>query len=382
MDNVTRDERKSTGRAARQRPQYVGSPADRLIGLWRKEDPRFEDVADDVLDAGRRGVLEVALRRLDPMEVGQFAEDLLILAQERVRPGDGPELVATALYVMAVEVESRPDGPPPVAALTAAMLSDGLVECLADTGVRDFRLLPVWLAPPALVALDPFARRALLNRLMGSEDEALRYVTEAGLIPDTGFTGGMLAVVGTVEQILDAADDDAADDDDDDDQGEDEGDDDDEGGEAEPADEDGDQQDEAVLARLDALEAQAASRFEAMIQDLSRTITAVEPLVRRCEPVGGLEELRDFLRDIEDAGPDELDELSDFLAVAVDETADGALVAEVAEAPEGLHVRLFDTAGTLLDERAFILPEPQRDDARALLDERCRTVRQAGSIPG
>lgn len=326
--------------------RFTGTPADRLVRLWRSNDERFDELLDETLDSRRQAVLEAALGKLHEEERPEFLDEVETIA-ESVRRTDaqGDDVIAT-LFWLAVEVSGALTEPPSVDAIERALDSSGLLEKAADT-----RLLPAWLDPEALVYLEAADRRALLQRMLTSNDEALRFAKDEELLADPADAGiRLVGVVGLVEEEASLI-------------------------------EDLDQEalpdplqlldDYDEVPELDPVEEERIRQAMASFADAVR---AADPRVRRCEPAGGLNDLLDLLAEADWEDEGDLGELANFIDVTSDETSDAVVDAVVTRTPQGLFVRAYGGDGRLLDERAFALDGEQMDQAMALLNQRCRSV--------
>ncbi|MBP2295961.1 hypothetical protein [Azospirillum rugosum] len=337
--------RDGTGKPAPSR--FTGTPADRLVRLWRSNDERFDELLDETLDSRRQAVLEAALGKLHEEERPEFLDEVETIA-ESVRRTDaqGDDVIAT-LFWLAVEVSGELTQPPSVDAIERALDSSGLLENASDT-----RLLPAWLDPEALVYLEAADRRALLQRMLTSNDEALRFAKDEELLADPADAGiRLVSVVGLVEEeasLIDDLDQEALPD---------------------PLQLIGG--DDYEEPELDPVEEERIRQALASFTDAVRT---ADPRVRRCEPAGGLNDLLDLLAEADWADEGDLGELASFIDVASDETSDAVVDTVVTRTPQGLFVRAYGADGRLLDERAFALDGNQMDQAMALLRQRCRSV--------
>lgn len=329
---------------------FAGTPADRLIRLWRANDQRFGVLLDEVLDSGRQPVIEAAIGKLREDESYAFIDEVDAFSETLQRTDSYGDLSTVTLFWLAVEVDGDLSEPPPVETIERGLDSSGLLETAADT-----RLLPLWLDPEPLAYLEAADRRTLLHRLLASTDEAAAFVRQQDLLaavePDPEFPGPrFVAVVGLVEESADYAP-----------------------AEAQP--------DPLNLGLGQGEEPEIDPAEELRIKEamaaFSDAVRAADPRVRRCEPIGGLTDLLDFTADEAWQGDGALDEVADFLDVASNETADGVIDATVADTAAGLHVRAFDSDGRLLDDRLFDLEGDAAAEATALLKRRCRRVEGA-----
>ncbi|SMH31700.1 hypothetical protein [Azospirillum agricola] len=328
---------------------FAGTPADRLIRLWRANDQRFGVLLDEILDSGRQPVIEAAIAKLREDESYAFIDEVDAFSETLQRTDSYGDPSTVTLFWLAVEVEGDLTEPPPVEVIERGLDSSGLLETAADT-----RLLPLWLDPEPLAYLEAADRRTLLHRLLESTEQAEAFVRKQDLLapaqPDAEQPGPrFVAVVGLVEESDDAI---AA------------------ANDAQP--------DPLKLGIGDADEPEIDPAEELRIKEamavFSDAVKAADPRVRRCEPIGGLTDLLDFTADEAWQGDGALDEVADFLDVASNETVDGVVDASVSDTVAGLHVRAFDSEGRLLDDRLFSLEEGQTAEAMALLKRRCRRV--------
>lgn len=323
---------------------FAGTPADRLVRLWRTADQRFGLLLDEVLDAGRQPVIEAALGKLREDEQYEFLDEVEAIAESIQRTDSYGDLSTVTLFWLAVEVDGDLSEPPAVEVIERGLDSSGLLENAADT-----KLLPLWLDPEPLSYLEAADRRALLNRLLVSVDEATAYARQQDLIaPVAGPSPRFVAVVGLVEESGDGMP----------------------GGETLP-DPLNFGLDSVPEPELDPVE---EARVREALEHFAEQVKAADPRVRRCEPIGGLNDLLDFTADAEWQADSGLDEVADFLDVASNETADGVVDASVADTGAGLHVRAMDSDGRTLDDRLFTLDGEAVEAAMALLKRRCRRV--------
>ncbi|WP_449235401.1 hypothetical protein [Azospirillum doebereinerae] len=328
---------------------FTGTPADRLIRLWRSNDQRFGVLLDEVLDSGRQPVIEAAIAKLREDESYAFIDEVDAFSETLQRTDSYGDPSTVTLFWLAVEVDGDLTEAPPAEAIERALDASGLLENAADT-----RLLPLWLDPEPLAYLEAADRRTLLHRLLASTDEAADFVRKQDLLapalPAEDTPGPrFVAVVGLVEESDDAS---AA------------------SAEAIP--------DPLNFGLPQAEEPEIDPAEELRIKEamaaFSDAVRAADPRVRRCEPIGGLTDLLDFTADEAWQADGELDEVADFLDIASNETADGVIDATVADTVAGLHVRAYDSEGRLLDDRLFSLEGEPAAGALALLKRRCRKV--------
>jgi hypothetical protein len=153
------------------RPSFGTAPgpiADRLLDSFADdEDSAFTELAQDLLDAGRNDVLELATRKLAARHGDDAADELageLLAAAEgaRIGPAGWAELVALPVALPAGDA-------PDAVALAESLLASGAVH-----EALELRFLPGWRSPDALAELSPGAiRRVLLDLVAGAEPRAL-----------------------------------------------------------------------------------------------------------------------------------------------------------------------------------------------------------------
>ncbi|WP_372394408.1 hypothetical protein ABMY26_05110 [Azospirillum sp. HJ39] len=326
--------------------QFAGTPADRLVRLWRNNDERFPALLDEVLDANRQGVIEAALGKMREEEGYDFLDEVETFAEAVLGTDEHGDPIMTTLFWLVLEVEGRLDAPPPVDTIERALDSAGLLE-----KATDMRLLPLWLDPEPLSYLEAADRRVLLRRLLSSAAEAEAFVREQDLLADPEEGGTRL--VGVVGLVMEEDPEQA--------------------GEGMPDPLNLGFGGEAGEPEIDPIEQE---RIRQAMAAFAEAVSAADPRVRRCEPVGGLNDLLDFTA--EGVWPDDLDlnfdEVDDFLDITGNETGDGILDLTVEETPDGLQVRAFNSDGLLLDERGFDLTGDRAAEAIARMKRRCRRV--------
>ncbi|MGQ9365245.1 hypothetical protein [Azospirillum sp. ST 5-10] len=318
------------------REPFTGTPADRLIRLWRGDDERFDQLLDEILDAGRQAVVDAAAAKLREDERLAFLDDVETLAEIVDRVDENGRRVTSSLYWFVAEVDGDLAVPPPAEAIADAVDDAELFE-----GEERLRVVPVWLSPEELSYMEAVDRRALLKRVVAAFDGVGRFAAEQELLADGSDEGGMLAVVG----LLDEPHDDAF----------------------ARSDEDWEEE----------LSPEGQERILTAVAEISSAVAAADSRIRRCRPVGGLTDLLEFVA--EGAWDDDamLDELGQFLEVAADETSDGLLDARVRYVEDGLEVLLTDGGGRMLDQASFDMSDEQLPQAIDLLKRRCRTVEPA-----
>ena len=326
--------------------QFSGTPADRLVRLWRNNDERFGALLDEVLDGNRQGVIEAAVGKLREEESYDFMDEVEAFSETAQSTDEQGDPTLSTLFWVALEVEGRLDQPPSIDAIERALDSAGLLEKAAD-----MRLLPLWLDPEPLSYLEAADRRTLLRRLIESPAAAEAFVREQDLVaaPDDGG----LRLVGVVGLVIEE---DAE-----------------QNGEAMPDPLNLGFAGEGQELEIDPIEQE---RIRQSMVAFAEAVASADPRVKRCEPVGGLNDLLDFTA--EGVWPDDVDasfdEVNDFLDIAGNETGDGILDVTVSGTPTGMRVLAYNSDGVLLDERIFDLTGERAEEAVALIKRRCRRV--------
>lgn len=332
----TRDEGQGGGR-------FEGTLADRLTRFWRAEDPRFDDLLDEVLDGGRQAVIEAALGKLREGEHMPFMDDVETLAEIVERTSDDGERLSTSLYWFVAEVDGDAHTPPPAAQIEEAFTSVDLLK----PGER-VRLLPVWFDPEQLSYLEAVDRRALLRSMLGSFDAAVRFAADqeitAEIAAETGGGPRLLALVGLFDEVLDE----------------------------DSEDDDWDEEESA----------EEVERIGAAVDTFSAGVARADSRIVRCRPVGGLTDLLEFVAEEPWDEAADLADLERFIDVALAEVSDGLLDAEVRWTPGSLDVGLSGSDGRWVDSATFEVPEAQLPAAIDTLKRLCRSVRPAGGPSG
>lgn len=319
--------------------RFQGTLADRLARLWRSEDPRFDDLLDEVLDGGRQAVIEAALGKLREGEHMPFMDDVETLAEIVERTGEDGEHLSTSLYWFVAEVDGDAHEPPPADQIEEAFTSVDLLK----PGER-VRLLPVWFDPEQLSYLEAADRRALLRRMLASFDVAARFAADQEVTAGTDEGRRLLALVGLFDEIV-------ADDAEDEDWGDEEN-------------------------------AEEVERIGAAVDTFSASVARADSRIVRCRPVGGLTDLLEFVAEEPWDDAADLEDLERFIDVALAEVSDGLLDAEVRWTPGSLEVGLSGSDGRWVDSATFEVPEAQLSAAIDTLKRLCRSVRPAGGPSG
>ncbi|PWC54796.1 hypothetical protein [Azospirillum sp. TSO22-1] len=319
--------------------RFQGTLADRLARLWRAEDPRFDELLDEVLDGGRQAVIEAALGKLREGEHMPFMDDVETLAEIVERTGEDGERLSTSLYWFVAEVDGDAHTPPPAAQIEEAFSSVDLLK----PGER-VRLLPVWLDPEQLSYLEATDRRALLRRMLASFDAAVRFAADQEVTAETDEGPRLLALVGLFDEVVEDG--------------------------AEDEDWDDEESSEEV------------ERIGAAVDTFSAGVARADSRIVRCRPVGGLTDLLEFVAEEPWDEAADLEDLERFIDVALAEVSDGLLDAEVRWTPGALEVGLSGSDGRWVDSATFEVPETQLPAAIDTLKRLCRSVRPANGPSG
>lgn len=293
------------------RGKPAGTPADRLMRAFVDEDgTEFDALAEELVAAGRDGVLEQATRKVAARygedAAGDLAQDLQVVAEgARLGPSGWAELVALPVAL------------PPGAVPDAASLGHSLVASGALPEALELRFLPDWRSPAALEALPPGAvRRVLLDLLAGRAPADLPPAADEALAE-----GGFGALVGLqIDWATPSWDEIVAD------------------GLPEPPAEDAPETPEQAAANA-VFERWRAAAFEAgdgcvplALVPFSETAAEIEDFLEEAnEQTGGLQEIRDFVD------------------MARRETTDGDVVCRAEPLPQALHLTVLTRAGQVLD---------------------------------
>ena len=144
-----------------------GPVADALLAAFADDDDDFGALADALIAAGRRDVLDLAMRKLGERDGEEATDDLLgallgVAEGAPIGPSGWSDLVALPV---ALPMGGAPD---------ATALAEGLLATGALDPHEEIRFLPGWRAPDAIADLDPVAvRRVLIDLLAGAEPRDL-----------------------------------------------------------------------------------------------------------------------------------------------------------------------------------------------------------------
>lgn len=135
-----------------------GPIADRLLDAYFKDGDEFRGLIQEILEAERTDVLDLAIRKIGESQgeegMGELSGAMLEVAEAgAVGPSGWSELVALPVALPSAQV-------PSAAALTESLFATGY---FADTD--DVRFLPGWRSPDALAELTPVAMRRVLTDL-------------------------------------------------------------------------------------------------------------------------------------------------------------------------------------------------------------------------
>ncbi|SDE36975.1 hypothetical protein [Belnapia rosea] len=144
-----------------EQPRFGPAPgpiADRLLNAYFKDGDEFRGFVQEILEAERIDVLDLAIRKVAESQGDEGMDELsgamLEVAEAgAVGPSGWAELVALPVALPSAQV-------PSAAALTESLFATGY---FADTD--DVRFLPGWRSPDALAGLTPAAMRRVLMDL-------------------------------------------------------------------------------------------------------------------------------------------------------------------------------------------------------------------------
>ena len=297
---------------AHSRPGIGAAPgplADRLLDAFADGGGSgFDELAHDLLAAGRSNVLDLAVRKAADRLGEEAADDLLgeILAvaeRAEMGPSGWAELVALPVAL------------PPSNVPDAVALRDSLLEAGVLPATDDVRFLPGWRSPEALDGLDPAAvRRVLIDMVADAEPNDLP-PADADDLAERGF-GFLLGM--RVDWSIPLWDEVAAN-----------------GPPQEPG-EDGETPEDA--ARAAAFDRWRSAAFDA-------TGCVVLDLV----PLSGVaDEIAGFLADAWQQA-DGLEDIREFLAAGRREAPDEEVVCRPQLLADGLELSLYTRSGRFLD---------------------------------
>lgn len=163
------------------RGKASGTPAERLMRAFADENGgEFEELAEELIAAGRDGVLDQAIRkvaaRFGEEAAQELSQELLALAEgARIGPSGWAALVA-------LPVALPPGAPPDPISLGESLIASGAVA-----EELELRFLPEWRAPEALEALPPGALRRVLVEMVAGEEPAALPAADLALLQEGGF---------------------------------------------------------------------------------------------------------------------------------------------------------------------------------------------------
>ncbi|MCQ4159256.1 hypothetical protein NON00_04880 [Roseomonas sp. GC11] len=311
-----------------------GTPAERLMRLFAGEDRlAFETLAETLIQQGRDGVLDQAVRkvaqRYGEEAADDLAQDLLTLAE--AAPA-GPSGWAG---LVALPVALSPGALPDPLALVEGLLASGALS----EGVA-LHLLPEWRAPEAIAELTPVQARQVLLEMLAGQPPAALPPAEAAVLGQGSFA----VLIGLQldwdvplwEEIAVS-------------------------GLPEPPAED------APATPEEEARAEAFDRWRSLAYQAQGGCVPLA-LVPLSETAA---EIADFLEEADEQGGGALREIRDFIEVAREEARGEDVLCLPRATAEELHLTLYTRAGRLLDEtrlEAERLPVPPAE-MPALLEE-------------
>ena len=149
-------------------PPAPGPVADELLAAWdERESGDFQLLAGALIEAGRGDVLDLAVRKIRARQSDENAAELA--AEFRATAGGAAAGPSGWAELVALPVALAPGVVPDAAALV-----DGLVASGALPPEQEWRALPGWRSPDAVVELSPLGmRRVLLDLLADREPRDL-----------------------------------------------------------------------------------------------------------------------------------------------------------------------------------------------------------------
>ena len=310
------------GRKVIAQPAGKGTPAERRVRTWLEDDPAFDGLLQPLLDDGRQGILDMAVRRMaekyEDEDVENFRMTLLVAAEGGdIEPGVFAELLVTSVLV---EPQAALPDPAPFAGGLAACGYFGVEEEVA--------MVPAWFDPDAIMGLTACALRKTLRDLRGgrtpSELKPLDRLPAAGAIVLLGVSVDRTPTpweiaAGTLEEEDAAAPERAAD--------------------------------------------PVTERREAAFETWCDGVLAANPdlidILFPTVPSDLADALDDAVAETADAGEaaPSAEELRDFIEVAAREAGDEAVVCFPRIAGGRVELALYTASGRLLDTRDFGEPE-------------------------
>jgi hypothetical protein len=144
------------------------TPADRLLRAFVNDgSPEFEALAQELLNSGREGVLDLAIRKAGERYGEEAAEDL---AMELLTMAEGAAIGPSGWAELVALPVALPQGEAPSPeALGGSLIAAGVLPESVE-----LHILPGWRSPLALTQLHPCAlRRVLTDMVAGKQPAAL-----------------------------------------------------------------------------------------------------------------------------------------------------------------------------------------------------------------
>lgn len=325
-----------------------GTPADRLVRAWLDNDPEIDRMLDPLLDDGRQGVLDMAIRKVAETYVDEEVADFMMMLMEEAEATECDTGSWAALLVVPVLVNPEAAQLPDPAAVAEGMKTSGHFSAGCNVAI-----LPAWFDPDAILSLTACALRRTLCEMAGGG-------MPAGLLPlDKLPPDGTVVMLGVTVDPYPVAWEDAASEEENIDDGP-------------PVDDD-----DPVMERRDAAFNVWRDALLASNPDIIGIRLPTEP----SQLAYDLDEAAGDAGDAADeaAGPS-AEELRDFVEIAAREAGDEALVCVPGIVNGQVALSLFTASGRLLDTLDFGAPE-QGAVPQDLLDAIAAMVPVAGQPP-
>jgi hypothetical protein len=142
--------------------QRKGTPADRLVRAWLDDDPEFDTMLGVLLDDGRQGVLDVAIRKVAADYADEEVEDFKLALLDVAEAAEVERGTWAILFVVAVIVD------PQIATLPEPMpIAEGIKASGHFVTGRDVLIVPAWFDPDAIISMTASALRKTLRDIIG-----------------------------------------------------------------------------------------------------------------------------------------------------------------------------------------------------------------------
>ncbi len=302
-----------------------GTPADRLVRAWLDNDPGLDRILGPLLEDGRQGILDMAIRKVAETYVDEEAEDFMMMLLEEAEAAEAETGSWAALFVVAALVNPDLAKMPDPAPIAAGMKASGHFSIGCDIAI-----LPAWFDPDAITSMPACALRRILRDLAGGR-------MPAGLQPLAGPPPhGTVVLLGVTADPYPMPWEEAA-------------------GEEENADH------TPPVEDLDPVESMRDAAFDAWCDVLLASNPDIIDIRLPTIPSQLAFDLEDAAGD---AGEDEdaatgssAEEVRDFVEIAAREAGEEALVCVPRIVNGRVEVSLYTASGRLLDARDFGAPE-------------------------